>query len=255
MSSYQKLCAKFYDADKPMVNLDSNELDLYKQVFSLDDKLIEPMCGSGRLLIPLLQLGYDVDGLDNSKNMLENCKERAKYCQLHPNLYLEDMLSFTPTQAYQGVIIPLGSFQLLYPRENAFNALKKFNEWLNPDGKLVMDLFIPWESICKHPEEEIGESSISLSENERIHLVSKTKTNQYTQRSMSENIYTKYRGDEIIATEKEALDILWYYPYEMELILEKQGFHNISWSQRVINEHEHLTFVAEKRECHENNRK
>lgn len=35
-------------------------------------------CGTGRLLIPLLQAGLDVDGCDYSQDMLDQCAARAK---------------------------------------------------------------------------------------------------------------------------------------------------------------------------------
>lgn len=42
---YGKLCTEFYDADKQFAKAD--ELKLYQEVFTKNDLILEPMCGSG----------------------------------------------------------------------------------------------------------------------------------------------------------------------------------------------------------------
>ena len=105
---YETLCTEFYNADKEFAEED--ELQFYKDLFSKDDCLLEPMCGSGRLLIPFLKLGYKIEGFDNSSSMLESCKQRAQTLNLNSILYKESLDSFSPNKLYQGIIIPFGSF-------------------------------------------------------------------------------------------------------------------------------------------------
>src|ERR1700722_5256057 len=81
---YGTLCTEFYDADKKMAPPD--EVDFYKTLFKTADLILEPMCGSGRLLIPLLREGYTVHGIDNSSDMLKSCRERAAAFGLEPTL-------------------------------------------------------------------------------------------------------------------------------------------------------------------------
>ena len=49
-------------------------------------KILEPAVGNGRILIPLLEKGLDVEGFDFSEDMLallqKNCKERALHTKL-----------------------------------------------------------------------------------------------------------------------------------------------------------------------------
>ena len=94
MSAYKDLCTEFYNADKQFAP--SEELQLYQELFTTDDLLLEPMCGSGKLLIPLLKLGYAVHGFDNSSCMLESCKQRANELNLAPSLHQGDMLWYYP---------------------------------------------------------------------------------------------------------------------------------------------------------------
>lgn len=240
---YGKLCTEFYDADKQFA--EAEELKLYQEEFIVNDLLLEPMCGSGRLLIPLLQAGYTVHGFDRSEIMLESCKERAAKLNLTPILSQDDLESFHVEQKYNGIIIPLGSFQLLYPREKAHSALVKFKQLLVPGGKLVMDLFVPWDAMYEHGDVDESARRVDLSQDEYIKVENKTTANKYDQHLLSKTCYTKYSEERVVSHEDEQMDILWYYPFEMTLMLEKHGFKNIKQIKRFLNGSDHMTFISE----------
>lgn len=241
---YGQLCTEFYDADKKFASDD--ELKLYQEFFSKDDILFEPMCGSGRLLIPLMQLGYTVHGIDRSLAMLNSCKLRANALNLYPVLFEDDISNFKTTQKYNGVVIPFGSFQLFYPRKNAYHALEKFYDLLLLNGKLVLDLFVPWETMYEHGAIDESKSQMVLPSNEIIEIHSYTTSDKFSQHMHSKNKYVKYFNKKLIAEESEEMDILWYYSFEMELILEKYGFKNIKRIDRFLNQSQHMTFIANR---------
>lgn len=54
-----------------------NELDFYLSYANKKDKILELMCGSGRFLLPFIESGFDVSGVDNSTSMLEKLKEKT----------------------------------------------------------------------------------------------------------------------------------------------------------------------------------
>lgn len=239
---YGTLCTEFYDADKTFAT--AEELKFYQEHFSKKDCILEPMCGSGRLMIPLLQLGYTVHGFDNSQSMLESCKKRAHELNLEPNLCQDGIESYSSDIQYQGIIIPLGSFQLLYPRQRAYQALEKFNHLLSPGGKLVIDLFVPWEAMYEHGDTEVSTRQVELPLGQSISLRNQKMANKFEQHLLSKAHYTKYSGGRIVHEEDEEMDILWYFPYEMELLLEKYGFKEIQRVNRFLNGSDHTTFVA-----------
>lgn len=241
--SYGPLCTEFYNVDKSLAAQD--EVNFYQQVFNKNQSILEPMCGSGRLLIPLLQAGYQIHGCDNSPSMLKSCKDRAAALGLQTILYEVAVENMQLTQKYDGIIIPLGSFQLFYPRTVAFTVLENIKQHLKPAGKLVMDLFVPWDALYENNDEEYAERSIKTAEGVVIQIKSHNKANKYKQFITSENKYTKTRDDQIIAEEPELLHINWYYHYEMELILEKYGFKNIKMHERILNNENYMTFITE----------
>lgn len=70
MDTYQSLCAKFYEADKPEAPQEA--LHFYEAYAKKSDgKILEPMCGTGSYLPPLLNAGLDIIGFDGSEAMLK----------------------------------------------------------------------------------------------------------------------------------------------------------------------------------------
>src|SRR6266581_3252376 len=48
-------------------------------------------CGTGRLLLDYLAQGIDIDGVDNSPEMLAICVEKAQRLDLHPRVFEQAM--------------------------------------------------------------------------------------------------------------------------------------------------------------------
>ena len=70
---YSQLCAEYYDLDKPSAQSDA--LVFYmKYVAEAKGRILEPMCGSGRFLIPIMEEGIEIDGFDVSPHMLDACR-------------------------------------------------------------------------------------------------------------------------------------------------------------------------------------
>src|SRR5438552_17766610 len=50
-------------------------------------------CGTGRLLLDYLEQGIDVDGVDDSPDMLAICREKAEKLGLNSNVYQQKVQS------------------------------------------------------------------------------------------------------------------------------------------------------------------
>ena len=69
-------------------------------------------CGTGRLLLDYLADRVDIDGVDNSPEMLALCGEKAQKLGLRPNVYLQTMETLALPRKYRTIIVPSSSFQL-----------------------------------------------------------------------------------------------------------------------------------------------
>lgn len=100
-------------------------------------------CGTGRLLLPFVAAGLDVDGVDSSADMLDICRQKAAASGLKVNLYQASMHELDLARQYKTIFIPCGTFCLLINRNDAMQALRRFYAHLTAGGELVFNLF--WE--------------------------------------------------------------------------------------------------------------
>lgn len=94
-SSYGELCTEVYDLSKPL-GFSFGDVEYYRERLSdIKGKVLEVGCGSGRVLIPLLQSGIQIEGLDNSDAMLDSCKRRCSELGFKPLIYNGEMHNFS----------------------------------------------------------------------------------------------------------------------------------------------------------------
>jgi len=105
---------------------------------------LDVACGTGRLLIPYLREGMDVDGCDVSADMIRLCAERAAGEGLKPRLFVQAMHELDPPRPYKTIIV-CGGFALGGSRHDDEEALRRFHEQLLPGGALVLDHYLPYE--------------------------------------------------------------------------------------------------------------
>src|SRR5437016_1597312 len=57
------------------------------------DPVLDVGCGTGRILLDFLAQAIDIDGVDNSPEMLDICRDKARQAGLSPTLYQQHMES------------------------------------------------------------------------------------------------------------------------------------------------------------------
>lgn len=77
-SYYGELCTEVYDLTKKIGQSIGGDLEYYREKLkNCKERILEAMVGSGRVIIPLLESGLIVDGVDYSHEMLASCR---KHC-------------------------------------------------------------------------------------------------------------------------------------------------------------------------------
>src|SRR5438067_1735809 len=69
--------------------------------------------GTGRILLDFLEQGIDVEGVDNSPEMLGICHEKADKLGLSPVIHQQRMQSLDLPGRYGTILVPSSSLQLL----------------------------------------------------------------------------------------------------------------------------------------------
>ena len=107
--------------------------------------ILDAGCGSGRLLIPWIRKGVDVDGCDVSEDMLNQCRRRAGAENASPNLYRQAMHEIELPRSYKTIVM-CGSIGLGGDRRRDQEGLRRCHRHLKPGGVLVVDNDVPWAS-------------------------------------------------------------------------------------------------------------
>jgi SAM-dependent methyltransferase len=114
------------------VNLDAPEVELYRPYLS--SPVLDAGCGAGRLLAPLLDIGFDVDGCDASADMIERCRDRTP----DATLWVSRLHELDPPRQYNAIVV-CGAFGLGSTREQDHEALRRLRAALAAGGTLVLD--------------------------------------------------------------------------------------------------------------------
>ena len=111
---------------------------------------LELATGNGRFLIPALEAGLDVHGIDNSPAMLEICQRHATERGLDVVLHEGDMAPLALDQRFHAIVCPAGSFSLITDEYAALHALNSYFEHLEPGGRLSITLFTEGPQDTSH---------------------------------------------------------------------------------------------------------
>lgn len=235
-TSYGKWSTAMYEKTKPIGHSICGDIGYYKERLSfVKGRVLEAGVGTGRMLIPLLEDGWEVEGIDASSHMLAQCKRHCAQRQLYPVLYERSLERLDVYERYEAIIIPTGSIQLFEAidlvLERLFNALQK-------GGRLIFDLEI-------FRGYEVGERSteiVPLSATSGILYESVAKSIDWTRQKMTYLLSYEFIEKGIVKEkEYQQFVLYWYSVYEMIVRLEKIGFQNITCSA-------HYTYLRESDE-------
>lgn len=234
MSFYKNLSVTYYDAFFNEGN--DQELTFYEQcITSSPAPALEIACGTGRILLPLLEKGLQVEGFDSSAQMLEILQQKASQKQMHPTVYLQTMQSLALPKKYGCLFSPLGSFAQLADIGDAYKALQCFYEHLIPGGMLVIYLYIPWYNAP-----QVGlwheHDAILLCDGKALRVFEKAVHDLLEQQVHLSYRYEIWQNNVLLEQEYKQMCIRWYSRYEFELMLQSVGFKDIKVQQGYCND-------------------
>ena len=218
------------------------EIEYFRRHIARDGQpALDVACGTGRLLIPYLRAGLDVDGCDVSADMVALCRERAAREGLSPTLFVQAMHELAPPRHYRTIFV-CGAFGLGSTRERDHEALSRFHACLEPGGTLVLDNEVPYANARQwrlwladerrslpDPVEPIPpEWRRPTSDGAELGLRARTLAlDPLGQRVTLEMHAERRRDGELEAEETHTLTSTLYFAHELVLMLERAGFADV----------------------------
>lgn len=223
-TEYGELSTKLYELTKPVGCSINGDLEYYyEQLKDTKGKILEAGVGTGRIMIPLLQKGLKVEGVDISADMLKQCKANMLAADTAGHLYQEDLTNLKLSQKYESIIMPTGSFSLL-ARDRVKEVLRSFYQHLEEDGKFIVDLELPAEFIPN----SVSISQFPIDDNFGILFTSTSqKIDWHQQKTSFIHRYDLLEKGKILQTELSNFVLYWYGIEEFKLLLECAGFSSI----------------------------
>jgi SAM-dependent methyltransferase len=136
--------ARLYDLD---LDGERDDVELYLALVGRrPHSILELACGTGRIAIPLARAGHAVVGVDNDRHMLDRARRAWAATATKGGVFelIEaDLTEVRLGRRFDLIILGLNALLMLPGRAAQSAALRAAAEHLAPDGRLVIDVWLP----------------------------------------------------------------------------------------------------------------
>jgi ubiquinone/menaquinone biosynthesis C-methylase UbiE len=184
--------------------------------------------GTGRLLLDYLQQGIDIDGVDNSPEMLAICRQKADELGLAPNLYEQYMERLDLPRRYRTILIPSSSLQLITGPDMVEQAMHRLFAHLLPGGVIVASIMTLWTE-----GDPLESQTENMATRERdgatFRRVSKSRYDPESECEHTEDLYQMIRDGAVVAEEmnRRSPATRSYTQTQAKALFEKAGFREV----------------------------
>jgi len=222
-------------------------------------------CGTGRILLPLLASGLDVDGVDISADMVALAADVARSAGFSPRLVVQGAHELDLQRTYRTIYL-CGVFGIGGRRDRDLEGLRRAYGHLEPGGTLFINHELPYEHLDEqrwgrwlpghraeipHAWPEEGDRRTAANGDE-IELINRLfELDPLAQRHTLEIRARLWRDGAVIAEEEYQLAESLYFVQEIRLMLNEVGFTEVAIESRYSGQPAKpddgvVTFVARK---------
>jgi SAM-dependent methyltransferase len=236
------------------------EIEHFGRFVAAGQPALDAGCGTGRMLVPWLQAGYDVDGTDASADMVERAGARARDAGFDPTLLVQPLHLLDPPRRYR-TVVACGVFGIGSSRAEDEEALRRFHDALEPGGTLVLDKEVPyadkrrwpyWASAEGLPEPWPEREPRLVSDGSELLLRTRVSSVDPLDQSIGYEMWAqRLRDGEVVEEERYTLTERMYFRDELVLMLGRAGFQDVEVTGGYDGgpptaEHEFLVYAARK---------
>ncbi len=218
---YGSLCTEMYEILHEQAPQD--ELNFYLSYAEKGKKILEPLCGSGRFLVPFMERGFDICGIDLSGEMLNKLKQKVP----NAKIVQADILEYSSRELYDYIFISSGSMSLFTDMNLCNRILEKMKDMLAPKGKFVFAVDTVANRCLDNKDYK---TSVSVKTKEGFDLILKSKNyyDEQSQTQFSPTIYELYNGTQLLQSEPMDFQTHLYKFGEIEQRLREIGLKHIA---------------------------
>ncbi|UCD03477.1 MAG: class I SAM-dependent methyltransferase [Candidatus Woesearchaeota archaeon] len=250
MKDKKDLAAEIYDiiySELTNPKITEKEVEIIKSEIKPKGRILDLGCGTGKHLIPLLKSGYEVIGLDISKDMLRVLKKKAAKDRLKPKL-IHGEINKIKGESFDGIICFGNAFCEIAKNESkAKETLKIIFNSLNNKGKLIIEETDP-ETFNFSDFEYNSKADINGKTYETVFkaIEFKEENNAFV---AEETIKIK-ENNKIIDEIKQRFEQKWWFKKDLEKLCREAGFSKVKFYDKAFSQEyldiSSMVLVAEK---------
>jgi len=207
---------------------DAAELAFYESHVPRDrGSVLAAPCGAGRLLVPLLEAGFAMHGIEASSALLDACAARVRAAGRDVTLVRQALDEINLPFRFAAAIVPGAAFQRLTDPVAARTALARLRAHLVAPAVLVLDLTVPSEGTQRLGAPLVELRTAQLPDGSRIALRSETTMHAEERIARALHRYVHRRGATHLGEEQASWSTTWYPPDEMRELVAEAGFASV----------------------------
>lgn len=182
-------------------------------------------CGTGRLLLDYLQQGIDIDGVDNSPEMLALCRQKAAQLGLAPALFEQYLENLSLPRQYRTILVPSSTLQLVIEPHQVRQAVQRLYEHLLPGGIVAASFMTLWKT-GDPLYSEWEKTAVRAVDRAVFRRVSRAWYDPQSECEDTEDLYQLIQGEQVLAEQihRRAPATRSYTQEQARSLFEQAGF-------------------------------
>ena len=136
---YRRLHAEWYERVSAREDHTKEIEFLAKCIKASGEPVLELGSGTGRVLVPLLERGFDIFGIDTSEDMTARCQAVCRAKGLQAKLYQQSMIDFSLPSKFGTVLLTSGGLGLFVSDQDIRSTFGRVMAHLEPGGLFLYE--------------------------------------------------------------------------------------------------------------------
>lgn len=206
-----------------------HELEYFREAIKRHGQpVLDLGCGTGRILVPLLEEGFDVDGVDISADMIEQARALAAAKGFTPRLTVQPMHRLVAQRTY-GTVYICGAFGLGSSQDDDRETLRRAHQALAPGGALLItDHDVPRDKTPRIRDWPAGGEHRRMADGDELEILDRVAgwDAQALRLTLETRIRLWSRG-QMVREETRKLTANVYTASQIAQMLDDAGFHDV----------------------------
>lgn len=197
---------------------------------ALDDKILDLGSGTGRILIPLTEQGFSIEGLEPFEEMSAIALIKAQEQKVNISVTKGSFQTLSAENEFKLILSINGTMAYLYTAEDFINAFKNIYQALKENGYFLLDIMNFFGLIKKYKQPELQTFDIGTSKG--IYMLthdvdldkSLWKHNSHIYIEKEDKKITKYNDEHILSMVSARELILYAKLANLKLVEQLQSY-------------------------------